>query len=185
MAHPDIIFLDETPPGSTARPQTARRSRRCCRNFNGFGVLGCLFSVLGIFTLGLVSPFGLVLSLLGMTRRPRTAATVGTALGLAGTGFLALWGWGIVATMNAVDYEQRAHQTAVVLEQGREQIEHFRHEHNELPEGIEGNKLLITNDLNDAWGQSLRYEPLDESGYRIRSAGPDQQFDTADDLTNR
>ena len=33
----------------------------------------------------------------------------------------------------------------------------------------------------DAWEQSLRYESTDEGG-AVRSAGPDKEFDTGDDV---
>jgi len=42
-------------------------------------------------------------------------------------------------------------------------------------------------DLRDAWGTELRIEPVpwdpSHTYYAVRSAGPDQQFDTGDDLT--
>ncbi len=42
-------------------------------------------------------------------------------------------------------------------------------------------------ELRDAWGNGLRLEPVDwipqRNYYLVRSAGPDKQFDTADDLT--
>jgi hypothetical protein len=34
----------------------------------------------------------------------------------------------------------------------------------------------------DAWGRSIRYERLSDSSFRLRSAGPDGAFDTADDI---
>jgi len=34
----------------------------------------------------------------------------------------------------------------------------------------------------DAWGRSIRYERLSDSSFRLRSAGPDGVFDTADDI---
>ncbi len=41
-------------------------------------------------------------------------------------------------------------------------------------------------DVHDAWGKELRIEPgygyYGGTGYLVRSAGPDQQFDTADDM---
>jgi hypothetical protein len=42
--------------------------------------------------------------------------------------------------------------------------------------GIESEELV------DGWGAAIRYEPLEES-YIVRSAGPDGQFDSQDDLT--
>jgi len=34
----------------------------------------------------------------------------------------------------------------------------------------------------DAWGKAIRYERLSESGFRLRSAGPDGVYETGDDI---
>jgi hypothetical protein len=34
----------------------------------------------------------------------------------------------------------------------------------------------------DGWGRAIRYERLSETSFRLRSAGPDGAFDTADDI---
>ena len=181
MAHPGIVYLDEN-----SHPQSSIQYRsRCCSGFNGMGILGCLFSILGVFTFGLASPVGLGLSLLALRRRPRFAATVGTIIGGAGTAFLAMWGLLAVAAFNAAEYEDQADRTEMVLEQGVDAIEKFRSDHQQLPGAITGNKLLIAGELNDAWGESLRYDPLEGGNYLVRSAGPDRTFDTTDDLTLR
>jgi hypothetical protein len=36
--------------------------------------------------------------------------------------------------------------------------------------------------LLDAWGKAVKYERLSDSSFRLRSAGPDGVFDTADDI---
>jgi hypothetical protein len=36
--------------------------------------------------------------------------------------------------------------------------------------------------LPDAWGTKIRYEKLSDSSFRLRSAGPDRVFDSADDI---
>jgi hypothetical protein len=36
--------------------------------------------------------------------------------------------------------------------------------------------------LLDAWGTAIKYERLSDTGFRLRSAGPDGVFDTADDI---
>jgi len=41
---------------------------------------------------------------------------------------------------------------------------------------------LLTADTVDAWGRGIRYEPIDDSKFRLRSAGADGVFDTADDI---
>ena len=51
---------------------------------NGLGVAGLVLSILGVLTLGLLSIFGLALSLIALRRQPRTAATIGAILGAVG-----------------------------------------------------------------------------------------------------
>lgn len=36
--------------------------------------------------------------------------------------------------------------------------------------------------LADAWGRKFRYERLSDESFRLSSAGPDGDFDTADDI---
>ncbi len=36
--------------------------------------------------------------------------------------------------------------------------------------------------LQDGWGRAIRYERLSDTVFRLRSAGPDGVFDTADDI---
>jgi hypothetical protein len=169
MAHPGIIYLDDM-------PRTRRKS-------NAFGILGCLFSILGIFTFGLASPIGLGLSMIGMTGRPRGAATFGAVVGAMGTAFLLLWGGTLVAGVSAANHASNLHKTEKSLSAAVATIEQYKRDHKRLPEDIDGNKLLIRAEVNDAWGTSLRFDPTDGNGYLVRSAGPDGQFDTGDDLT--
>ncbi len=44
--------------------------------------------------------------------------------------------------------------------------------------------LLDKDKLKDSWGNDFRYKKVSKHKYEIRSAGPDGQFDTGDDITN-
>ncbi|MFI4875002.1 MAG: hypothetical protein ACIALR_06685 [Blastopirellula sp. JB062] len=167
----------------------------CCRNFksekplrtpiNSLGVCGFLVSFFGlIFTLGVISPIGLLISLLGMFHPRRGFAVAGVLLGMVGT---ALIGTIVgVAAVAADAYHHYAHEmpqierTLAQLDDAIVVIETERREKGELPEGVDGNKLVLP--IVDAWEQSLRYEPDGIDRYAVRSAGPDRQFDTPDDL---
>lgn len=165
-----IYFLDDRP---------IRRRRR----WNWLGISGLLASIGGVFTLGLLSPLGLMLSVFGLFHKPRgAAAIVGTALGGAGTAFLALVGWGIINGATMIDNAHRMANTERSMHQAVVLIEDYQANQGALPEDIEGNKLLISAEFEDAWGQALRYEREGTPRYVIRSAGPDQTFDTVDDL---
>ena len=51
---------------------------------NGLGVAGFVLSLLGLFSCGILSPIGVILSLLGITKQPRGLAIAGLILGLVG-----------------------------------------------------------------------------------------------------
>jgi hypothetical protein len=40
----------------------------------------------------------------------------------------------------------------------------------------------VASGVIDAWGRTLKYERLSDSGFRLTSAGPDGAFGTADDI---
>jgi len=44
--------------------------------------------------------------------------------------------------------------------------------------------LLKKNQLNDAWGTPFQYKKISKFKYEIRSAGPDMNMSTEDDITN-
>jgi len=43
---------------------------------------------------------------------------------------------------------------------------------------------LKPNQLNDAWGNPFQYRKVDRISYEIRSAGPDKNMGSEDDITN-
>ncbi|MCA9267343.1 MAG: hypothetical protein KDA41_02680, partial [Planctomycetales bacterium] len=143
MTDSGIVYLDDP----------SHRRRR-----NGLGILGCLFSILGVFTFGLASPIGLGLSLLGMLRPRRGAATVGLVLGAMGSAFLLLWSLAAVAGVSAVDHSIKAGDTQAAMVAAVAEVEAYRASKGELPSGIDGNKLLIGAGLKDAWGSDFRYD---------------------------
>ncbi|RPI98802.1 MAG: hypothetical protein EHM31_03240 [Candidatus Aminicenantes bacterium] len=53
-----------------------------------------------------------------------------------------------------------------------------------LPETLDALRRFhpTAGSLPDAWGTKIRYEKLSESSFRLRSAGPDRVFDSADDI---
>lgn len=150
---------------------------------NGLGIAGFVVSIASVLTCGLTSPIGLLLSLVALRKRPRGFALAGALLGGLGTALVA-GTFGLTALTGRAIQEEIAHrvdaqETERAFLAATERVELYRAEHQGLPEGIEGNKLVIA--FEDGWGEALRYDPL-ERGYALRSAGADRQFDTADDL---
>lgn len=154
---------------------------------NGLGIAGFVLSLIGILlTCGTLNVISLPLSLIALAWKPRGFAIAGTIISVIGVAFLALLGWGMVATIiwgkGMADEIGKNMQTVTVISEAKNAIENYRAENNALPDGIEGNKLVV--EKKDGWGTELRYEQIDGS-YLIRSAGKDKQFNTADDVTSK
>src|SRR5688572_31071314 len=64
---------------------------------NGLGVAGLIVSIVGWLTCGLLCPIGVLLSLFGLFKRPRGLAIAGLVVGLAGSLFLVVFGFAVVA----------------------------------------------------------------------------------------
>ena len=154
---------------------------------NGLGIAGFIVSLVGIVvTCGALCPLGLLLSLFALLKRPRGFAIAGTIIGLVGTGFIALF-FGLFATAvltraGTAVVEEQTGLTADVLAEAEHIIDTYHIDNGKLPEGIEGNKLLVG--LEDGWGGSIRYDHEDELRYLVRSPGEDGEFDTDDDVTS-
>ncbi len=162
------------------------------RPFNWYGFTGLLMSLVSPFTLFLIAPLALLFSLLGMRRAPRGMALVGLILSLLATTVLS------IGVFNLLDQHQRQRSrqlleishiqnrpqieaTLTILESVQDELRQFRSENdNQLPSLDDG--MMMTVRYDDAWDQPLRYG-VTEAGCIIRSSGPDQEFDTADDLT--
>lgn len=146
----------------------------------GFGI--SLFGLL--MTFGLLCPLGLLLSFLGLFSKKRGIAIAGTIIGGIGTGIVAVGVGSIAMAANAMHHYQvevpKIQETRQILDTACVEIETYRQENNQLPEGIEGNKLVLK--FEDAYGNAVRYEPEENGKFAIRSAGIDGKFDTRDDL---
>lgn len=51
-------------------------------------------------------------------------------------------------------------------------------------EDANGAAMLDKKNLNDSWGTPFQYKKISKFKYEIRSAGPDAQMSTDDDITN-
>ncbi|NNM86999.1 MAG: hypothetical protein HKL95_00600 [Phycisphaerae bacterium] len=80
-AKPESAILQNTPgeAGESGRP------------LNGYGLAALIIAVMGIFCAGLVSPIGLVMSLVGLRFRPRGLAIMAVIISALGTLYLIVW----------------------------------------------------------------------------------------------
>jgi hypothetical protein len=163
-----------------------RRIRK--RNWTGF--VGFLMGIAGLFTVGVLSPLALLISLFGLRKGPRGFAITGVVLGLIGSMMIG----SIVAATSL--HRQQVHErrmskqnqvkvveTEKTLKTAVLEFEEYAGDHDGyLPEPITANMLSIK--YMDAWGQSLRFD--DEKSHAVlRSAGADRKFDSRDDVTVR
>lgn len=164
------------------------------RRWNWWGFFGFGLSLFSFLTAGFLSPLALLLNLVGMRREPRGLARAGMVLSLLG---MALAG-GLIAMGVSSHQRIQAHRQELVLnarnqELGRvtgqtlqvaqaEFAQYREVNDGNLPQWIDANMVAIKH--KDAWGESLRFD-VEKEGALLRSAGPDREFDTSDDLTLR
>jgi hypothetical protein len=171
-------------------------SPRPRRKFNWWGFHGLWLSLASFLTAGLLSPIPLIISLVGLRKGPgRKMAAAGTIFSILGTGlFLSLVFGSISHDQHRRHIAHVQHQKHVVskqvetteamMEVASKELTEFRDANNgKLPNWVDCNMLMIKHE--DPWGKSLRFDADAEDWGTLRSAGPDSQFDTGDDLTQR
>lgn len=95
-------------------------------------------------------------------------------------------GQGGLQTMTGKYAESRISLTKVNLETLSREIQSYAAESDgRLPGTLEEMRRLhpAAAAVTDAWGRKIGYERLSDSGFRLRSAGPDGAFGTGDDIT--
>lgn len=153
---------------------------------NGTAVTGFVISIVAlVVSLGILSPIGLIVSLVGLGKAPRGFAIAGTIIGLIGSmvGVFALLvitgvigrGWGL--------FNNPMH-TQFMLDSASFDIDYeYAINNNTLPSTIDGNNLI--SQYTDQWGTTIRYEPTPGTAdeFDLISAGPDLKFGTGDDVS--
>ena len=162
------------------------------RAFNWWGFNGLWLSIASLFTAGFMSPVPLLISLVGLRRPGKKMAAVGTFTSLAGIALATTIVFGTLAAKNARMEQIRVRQynkavakqvleTKKLLVVAGEEIEAFQNENEgSFPSDIDANLLVIKH--VDPWGESLRFDLEKDHGV-LRSAGPDQDFYTRDDVS--
>ncbi len=161
------------------------------RRSNGLGIAGFVVSLVGIFSCGLLSPVGLVLSFVALYRRPRGFAIAGVIIGAIGSicgvfslimGFFSLLlgalgiGAGVAAGAPYIDTGMRMAHVAEVVAAHRGADGTFPTDLSTLSE-------LSTEEREDHWGHPLRVVPGEPGKFEIISNGPDGIAGTRDDIT--
>jgi hypothetical protein len=150
---------------------------------NTLGLVGFIVSLLSFVVCPLAAPIGLILSLMALRREPKGFAIAGAIVGglitLTWVAIIALYGAILAACIGIGVAAQPQIQTRATLNDARQRIESFKGPAGDIPGEAEGNGII--QGMEDYWKHPLRYEPQPR-GFVIRSAGPDGQFNTPDDL---
>jgi len=160
---------------------------------NGVGLAGFIVSLLGLVgTCGLLSPIGLVLSLVGLGKEPRGFAIAGTIIGAIGSLWIlvvvgifvlaagvvaaAVAGTlGLVVALGVLGFED-----AAAIYEG---IDDHYQANGRVPAQLSDLSGLTQDQLEDPWGNPFEYEVVDNGeAFFLRSVGEDGQAGTDDDL---
>src|SRR5688500_14520883 len=170
-------------PSQTSNPQWQTSLPRTT-----LGVVGFVFSLLGVLTYGLLAPVGLLLSLLGLFRRLRGFATAGTVISLLATLWLGAVGAAVVTGITRLEplVEHMAGEfgqglaTVAAVSQASQDVLRHRDQQGDWPDDKVGQELV--GQYQDAYGTALRYTRVGELALII-SARADREIDTADDVS--
>ena len=161
---------------------------------NSCGVLGLVLSIIGICLCGLwlFSVPGLILSLIGLRKEPRTAATAGAIIGSVGTiAFLIIGplmlGIMLPALANARTAARHI-QTRSNIHAVQTGSDAYYGEHKKYPKSfdeLEDGSYILHEHTIDAWDKPMQFEGGGKTKPVITSAGNDGEFNTDDDVTTK
>ena len=164
------------------------------RKFNWWGFNGMWMSFVALMSAGFLSPIPLIISLVGLRRPGKKMAAVGALTSLAGVALAVSIVFGSIAAhnhhvqkRNAAKYnrlvQKQVEDTNSLLTMASAEIVQYRDSNEgEFPNDVDANMLVIKH--VDPWGESLRFD-AEKDFALIRSAGPDRDFDTRDDVTTK
>lgn len=158
---------------------------------NGLGVAGFILSLVGLISCGILSPIGLVLSLVALFKQPRGLAIAGVIIGVIGSvcgllslilGFFSMVlgavgiGAGVAAAAPYIETEVRmAHVAEVVAS--------HKSADGTVPSDLSTLTELGAEDRADHWGHTFRVVVTGPGKFEVVSDGPDGIAGTGDDLS--
>lgn len=160
---------------------------------NGIGLAGLILSIVGIVTCGLLSPIGLIVSIIGLLKAPRNLALAGTIISAIGTIVLVTVGYGMVMGFLGMKGFVEQEMNNVAFETSSQAIYSYYQQNDVLPDEIEAASLLPNpseiaeqqgSNLGAEWLQqfNVKYEKVSPLEFRIVLAGKDTTFGTDDDV---
>ena len=157
---------------------------------NRIGVVGLVLSIIGLCLCGfwLFTIPGLILSLIGLRKEPRTAATTGAIIGGLGVLIFPL----IVAILLPVIAAgtngfkiARTHLHMKQIEIGSNAYYDEHHTYASSLDELVNSEHLSSDDALDGWGNTIQYEGGGKNKPTFQSAGEDGEFGTSDDVESK
>jgi len=150
------------------------------------GIAGFVVSLVGFLSCGLLSPIGLILSIIGMRKEPKGLAIAGLILGILGTiGTIIIFGFfGLGAILAILGVAAAAGQIEASFEMPRiaSEIESYEQTNGSPPPDL--SVLTLDQDtLEDHWDNTYRYTVRDDGTWMLSSDGEDGVQGTPDDIT--
>ena len=174
-------------------PESAPYGYAPIRTSNTLGVVGFVCALLGLLSGGhLLSPIGLILSLVALGNRPRGFAIWGVILGFLGTcgwmlvvGLLILAAAGMAVAGAGVFFFSQADRIELTTDMAKiaMKAEDYKRENRGIPPADLAVLGLQSATLMDPWGHNYHYELVEgDPGFDIISDGPDGKAGTEDDV---
>lgn len=159
---------------------------------NGLGLAGFIVSLVGLMMCGgLLSPVGMIMSLIALGKRPKGFAIAGVVLGVIGSlvFFLIFFVIGLSAILALIGLGMFAAVVAVASQIGQNainihtDIEGYYDANGQAPASLAVLGTFTPAELEDNWGTPIRYE-VSPDGQEIwlRSDGEDGVQGTGDDI---
>ncbi len=159
---------------------------------NTCGVIGMILSIIGVCLCGLwlFTIPGLIISLIGLRKEPKTAAITGSVLGgigileflILGPLFLAIFLPAVARAQGAA----RITKTNSNIRFVHTASDMYHADHSQYPnsfDDLQDGYYIDRQSTKDAWDNPLKFEGGGKSSPVITSAGRDGEFGTDDDLT--
>jgi len=146
--------------------------------------------MLCVMSCGMLAPISLIMSLIGLRRGPGFFSVTGAILStIALVGMALSIGGGVAEdhyrharvreAIQQREVRKQINETNSIMVEAEKVFRQYKSENDGLmPSPMAGAEMAV--EYQDAWGNELRYEPL-EGKVLLRSAGADRQYDTGDD----
>ena len=160
---------------------------------NRLGVAGLIISIVGVCLCGfwLLTIPGLILSLIGLRKEPRTAAIAGSVLGGVGIMeflFIAPLMLGLLLpALSRAQMKAKEIHTNATIHLIEVASETYKIDNGKYPTSfaeLEQSHIIVPDDTKDAWNHEMKFEGGGNTKPVITSAGVDGEFGTEDDLPN-